>query len=239
MSLVAALREGLAALGDAEKAPQMQAYMKSAMPFRGVQTPRRRRLVRDVLATHGAPATRDAWIATVRELWDDAAYREERYVALDLCAHRSARAWQDPDALPLYDHLVVTGAWWDLVDPVATHLVGPILRAAPDEVAPVVRGWSRDPDRWRRRAAVIVQIGAKAATGTALLADAVTANLADPDFFLRKGIGWALREYAKTDPGWVRAFVDAHRHELSPLSLREATKHLGEGAGPRASSRAR
>jgi 3-methyladenine DNA glycosylase AlkD len=227
VSLVAALRDGLAALADADKAGPMQAYMKSAMPFRGVQSPQRRRLVRDVLAAHGPPASREEWVTTVRELWDGADYREERYVAIDLCAHRSARPWQDPDAVAMYDHFVVSGAWWDLVDPVATRLVGPILRAAPGAVEPVVRGWIRDPDRWRRRAAVIAQIGAKSATDTALLADAVIANVADPDFFLRKGIGWALRAYAKTDPSWVCAFVDAHRHELSPLSLREATKHLG------------
>jgi 3-methyladenine DNA glycosylase AlkD len=227
VTLAAALRDGLAAIADPDKAPAMQAYMRSEMPFHGVPTPARRRLVRDVLAAHGAPADRAEWTATVRDLWDGAAFREERYVAVDLCAHRSARAWQDAATVPMYDHFIVTGAWWDHVDAVAIALVGPILRADRPAVEPVVRGWISDPDRWRRRASVIVQNGAKQATDTALLADAVVANAADADFFLRKGIGWALREHAKTDPAWVRAFVDAHRGELSPLSVREGTKHLG------------
>jgi 3-methyladenine DNA glycosylase AlkD len=92
-------------------------------------------------------------------------------------------------------------------------------------VAPVVRVWSTDPDRWLRRAAVICQLGSGPTTDTALLADTIEANRSDPDFFLRKGIGWALRQYARTDPAWVRAFVAAHP-DLSLLSRREALRHL-------------
>ena len=163
----------------------------------------------------------------MRQLWDDATYREERYVAVDLCRHRAARAWQDAASVPLYDHFVVTGAWWDHVDAVAIALLGPILRAHRDAVEPVVRGWLGDPDPWRRRTSIIVQNGAKAETDTALLADAILANADDPYFFLRKGIGWALREYARTDPSWVQAFVATHADRLSPLSRREALKHVG------------
>ena len=124
--------------------------------------------------------------------------------------------------MPLYDHFVVTGAWWDHVDAVAIALLGPILRQDRSAVEPIVRTWIHDPDRWRRRTSIIVQNGAKSETDTALLADAILASVDDRDFFLRKGIGWALREYAKTDPDWVRAFVDAHEARLSPLSRREA-----------------
>ena len=225
--LVAALRDGLAARADPVKAPAMQAYMRSALPYRGVPTPAQRRLVRDVLADVGPPADRDEWLATVTELWDGARYREERYVAVDLCRHRSARPWQDAAAVPLYDHFVVTGAWWDHVDAVAIALLGPILRADVATVEPIVRRWTVDADPWRRRTSIIVQNGSQAATDTALLADAILASVDDRDFFLRKGIGWALREYAKTDPAWVRRFVAVHEDRLSPLSRREALKHLG------------
>ena len=92
-------------------------------------------------------------------------------------------------------------------------------------LTPTVRAWATDEDRWRRRTAVICQIGAKEGTDTALLAAAIEANAADRDFFLRKGIGWALRQHARTDPQWVRDFVAGH--DLSPLSRREALKHLG------------
>ena len=129
-------------------------------------------------------------------------------------------------SLDLLDELVVTGAWWDLVDDTAIRLVGPLLLAHPDVVAPAMRRWSRDADRWRRRAAVICQIGAKDRVDTALLAEAIEANVADPDFFLRKGIGWALRQHARVDPGWVRTFVEERGDRLSGLSRREALKHL-------------
>lgn len=221
--LLAAVRGGLSALGDAVKAPQMQTYMKSAMPYRGVATPARTRLMKDLLASR-APRDRQTWEATARALWDGAGYREERYAAIDLCGHRSARAWQDPATLPLYEHMIVDGAWWDHVDAVAIHLVGPILRAHHTEVVPTIRRWATAEDRWRRRSSVIVQNGAKHSTDTGLLAFAIEANVDDPDFFIRKGIGWALREYAKANPEWVRAFVAGH--DLSPLSRREATKHL-------------
>ncbi len=217
------VRDGLAALADPVKAPQMQAYMKSAMPYRGVATPPRRTLMNELLAAR-FPADRATWEATVRALWDDAAYREERYAAIDLCAHRTARAWQDAATVPLYEHFIVTGAWWDHVDAVAVHLVGPILRSDPAGVEPRIRRWMTDDDRWLRRSAIIVQNGSKRATDTGLLAAAIESNVDDPDFFIRKGIGWALREYAKTDPEWVRSFVAVH--ELSALSRREATRHL-------------
>jgi 3-methyladenine DNA glycosylase AlkD len=224
--LVDTIRADLAAAGDPTQATAMQAYMKSTMPFHGVPTPERRRLTRAAVTRVGAPRDRATWQAIVTELWDGATHREERYVAVDLCAMRSARSWQDASLIPLYDHFVVTGAWWDHVDAVAIALLGPILRADRSTVEPIVRAWMTDDDLWRRRTSIILQNGAKDATDDDLLADAVVANLDDRDFFIRKSIGWALRERAKSDPDWVRAFVAAHADRLSPLSRREATKHL-------------
>ena len=156
-------------------------------------------------------------------MWREATHREERYAATALTAVPAARRLQTTALLPLYREMITTGAWWDHVDEVS-HRIGGLLVAYPDELAPTIRKWARDPDRWLRRSAVICQLGLKDATDTDLLADAIEANLADRDFFLRKGSGWALRDYARTAPDWVRAFVEAH--ELSPLSRREALKHL-------------
>jgi 3-methyladenine DNA glycosylase AlkD len=128
--------------------------------------------------------------------------------------------------VPLYRHWIVTGAWWDTTDEIAPKRVGPLLRADPAAVAPVLRRWSTDEDRWLRRASVIAQLGSRAATDTGLLAAAIEANAEDRDFFLRKAIGWALRQHARTDPAWVRRFVAEHPG-LSPLSRREALRHLG------------
>jgi 3-methyladenine DNA glycosylase AlkD len=224
--MVDEIRAALAAVADPEKAAPMQAYMKSAMPNLGVQKPARLAVLRPVLQRHRLP-DRETWEDTVRMLWDGVSYREERYAATDLARHRAYAEWAtDPRSLDLYDHLIVAGAWWDHVDEVAIKLVGPLLAAHPDQVAPVLRRWARDPDRWRRRTTVICQIGLRDTTDTALLADCVLANIDDPDFFLRKGIGWALREHVKSDPAWVRAFTTAYRARLSPLSLREATRTL-------------
>lgn len=223
MELVDAVRRGLAGLADPAKAPDMQRYTKSDLPFRGVAKPERAALTRALFAEHPIDDP-ETWVAAVRTLWHEAAYREERYVALDLIGARRYAAWQDAGLLPLYRELIVTGAWWDFVDEIASRRVGPILRAD-DGVKAIMLDWSHDDDRWLRRTSVICQLGAKAATDTDLLTRCVEANVEDPDFFLRKGIGWALRDYAKTDPEWVRAFVQDHP-ALSGLSRREALKHL-------------
>jgi 3-methyladenine DNA glycosylase AlkD len=225
--LVTEIREVLAAVGDPERARAQQAYMKSAMPFRGIDSPALKALLRPVLADPAYRITdRQEWEATVRELWDGATHREERYAAIALTDHRAYRAWQDPHALPLYEHLVTTGAWWDLVDPVASERVGPILLRDPERVAPVVRGWASSDDLWLRRAAIISQLKARERTDTSLLRACVEVNLDDPSFWIRKAIGWALRQYARTDPTWVRAEVERWGQRISGLSRREALRHL-------------
>jgi 3-methyladenine DNA glycosylase AlkD len=226
-SLVEALRTAIAAAADPGRAPQMQAYMKSAMPFRGVSAVPLRTISREVLDRHRLESRR-TWERAVRLLWDDAAYREERYAAVALTGHRFYRDFQDAGTLGLYLHLVVTGAWWDLVDGVASRRVGPILRADPATVTPVIRAWASHEDLWVRRTAVLCQLRSKADTDTALLAEVLAANLEDSlhghEFFVRKAVGWALREYARTDPDWVRSFVDEHGGHMSGLSRREALK---------------
>ena len=223
--VVAAVRSVLARAGDPAIAVGQQAYMKSAMPYHGVPSPVLKRVLRPVLAAY-APGDRATHEATVLALWDGASHREERYAATTLARHRVARRWQDPAALDLYRHLVVTGAWWDHVDEVATHLVGGVLAGHREEVTPVVRAWGRDDDLWVRRTAVLSQVNHKSDTDTDLLREVVEANVADPSFWLRKAIGWALRQHARTDPEWVRAEVERLDGRLSGLSRREALKHL-------------
>ncbi|MFZ0217996.1 MAG: DNA alkylation repair protein [Candidatus Dormiibacterota bacterium] len=224
-TLVAAVRRTLAANAEPAKAGPMQAYMRSAMPYRGVPTPVLRRALGPVFAAHPLP-DRSAWERAVRALFWAAEYREERYAAVDLTGHRQYRTWLDLQAVPLLEAMIAEGAWWDYVDELAIRRVGPILRANHDEMTPLLHAWARDEHLWKRRAAIICQVGSKGGTDRALLTDAIDENVADPDFFIRKGIGWALREYAKTEPDWVRTFVYERRDRLSPLSQREARKHL-------------
>lgn len=227
LALAQAVRDALAAAADPERAAQQQAYMKSTMPFRGVTLPVLRRLLRPLLAEH-PPADRASWEATVRELWDPAEFREERYAATALVRHRAAEPWRDGGSLTLARHLIVTGSWWDHVDELAVHLVGESLRADPVRVRPVLVGWATDDELWLRRTAVMGQVGAKEARDLDLLRHAIEANVDDRTFWLRKAIGWALRDYARTDPDWVHAEVARLGDRLSGLSRREATKHIGQ-----------
>jgi 3-methyladenine DNA glycosylase AlkD len=219
-ALVSAVRTALHAAADPSRAPGMQAYMKSTQPYLGVRVPDVRRLTRAAARTH-PPATATEAGAAAAALWRAAEFREERYAAQALVGLPVARGVLH--LLPLLEEMITTGAWWDFVDE-AAHRIGELLRADPATMTPVLREWSRSPDRWLRRTAVIAQLGFKEHTDVELLTDVVLTNAADPDFFLRKAIGWALRDHARTAPEWVADFVRAH--PLSPLSRREATKHL-------------
>ena len=172
--MIEAIRSGLAELADPAKAPDMQAYMKSAMPLYGVQKPARTKLARAVFAAHPLEG-RDEWEATVRQLWREATYREERYMALALLQDRRYRGYRTLDALPLYEELIVTGAWWDFVDEVSCGPLGDLL----PEVAPALRAWSTDDVMWKRRASIIAQVRRKGETDFALLADCIEPNRGD------------------------------------------------------------
>lgn len=229
-AFVTAVRAAIAEVGDPGRAPAMQGYMKSALPFRGASLPVLRKAVRAVVDDRPLP-DRASWESAVRRLWDEVAFREEWYAAVAITGHRRFRTYQDPAALDLYRHLVEAGAWWDVVDEIAGNRVGPILRDRPEVVTPVMREWAHDEHLWVRRTAILCQLGSKDETDTGLLREVLEANLhGSPhgsEFFIRKAVGWALRQYARTDPDWVRAFVAEHDAELSGLSRREALKHLG------------
>lgn len=224
--LITAVHEALAPHADAERALGQQHYMKSELPYLGLTTPVLRKALRPVLADPAYRiAERAQWEATVRALWGGATHREHWYAALALLGHRAYRQWRDPHTVALLEDLIRDGAWWDVVDDIATHFVREVLLGWPDEVGSVLREWAHDEHLWIRRASIIAQVGAKQATDTALLTEVIEPNISDADFFMRKAIGWVLREYAKTDPDWVLAFVEAHP-DLSGLSRREALKHL-------------
>ena len=230
-SVIAALREA----ADPVRAPQQQAYMKSELPFFGVGVPQCRRIAGSVFRAHPLPDAR-AWEAAILDLWRKAAHREERYAAVELLLFSRYAIWLEPARVPLIEEMVVTGAWWDYVDAIAGRGVGTMLAAHPRPMKAVLREWAKGDNIWKRRAAILAQLRAKRATDTTLLADAIGPSIGHPEFFLRKGIGWALREYSKTDPAWVLEFVGTHP-ELSGLSRREALKYL-ERTNANANSRA-
>ena len=193
--MIEAIRDGLAELANPAKAPDMQAYMKSAMPFYGVQKPARAKLARAVFDAHPLESF-DAWQDTVLTLWREATYREERYMALALLQDRRYRAYRTLRALRLYEELIVTGAWWDFVDEVVRR---PARRAAAGGRADAAR-WSTDDVMWKRRASIIAQVRRKGDTDFELLTACIEPNRGDREFFIRKAIGWALRAYAWVEP---------------------------------------
>lgn len=226
--LVAAVTATLAEHADAERAAGQQRYMKSAMPFLGLTSPQLKALLGPLLRDPGlAMESRAQWEATIRALWDGATHREHWYAAIALARHRPYRRWVDSDAMPLWESLIRAGAWWDVVDDIATHLVRDTVLTHPTVEGLRLRDWAGSDSLWVRRAAIICQVGARDRLDQSLLTDVIEPNIDDPDFFSRKAIGWALRDHARTDPDWVRAFVNGHP-ALSGLSRREALKHLGQ-----------
>ncbi len=218
---VAELRSALNAVADAEKAPAMTAYMKDRFPFLGVTTPERRAAAKPFLAS-GRNATADELLDVADELWAQPE-REFQYVACDLL-----RRWVrslDASSLTRIEALIRSKSWWDTVDALAINVVGPIV-SADRGLSSAMDRWIDDDDIWIARTAILHQLKYRDETDNARLFTHIDGRAGDTEFFIRKAAGWALREYAKTDPDAVRAFVDARRDRLSGLTIREATKHL-------------
>jgi len=222
-TLLARLRSALAAAGDPERAEGARAYMKSAMPYHGVAATPQRAIFRDVFSrfNHGSPKE---WRDAVLYLWRNAEYREERYAALWLSGDLDAVDFHTTAVLPMYEEMIVTGAWWDYVDEIATHRLPAVLLRDRAEMAEAMRAWSRDENLWKRRASILCQNPLKQRTDLDLLQACLEPSLGSREFFLRKAIGWALRQYARTDAAWVERYVRDHAAELSPLTKREALK---------------
>jgi 3-methyladenine DNA glycosylase AlkD len=225
VSLLLRLRAALREIADPSKAPTMQAYMKSSMPYHGVTVPNARTLFKRVFADVELPAA-EVWQREALTIWRAAEFREERYAAIHLTGVRRADRFQTPDALPMYEEMIVSGAWWDYVDEVATHRIGPLLRRHPEPMRSTMLAWSRSDDLWKRRTSILCQLTFKADTDLDLLYACIEPSLSSREFFLRKAIGWALRQYAWTDPPEIVRYVAAHETELSGLSRREALKNV-------------
>lgn len=223
--LLTRLRAELSGAGDPKKTAAMQAYMKSAMPSWGVQTAAQRAITRRLFAAHRLKTAAE-WRQACLNIWRNAQYREERYAAIELTGFKYYREWQTLDTLPMYEEMIVTGAWWDYVDQIASGRLGPLLRGNPARMRSKMLQWSRSRNLWKRRSAILCQLSFKTETDLDLLYTAIEPSLASKEFFLQKAIGWALRQYAWTDPREIRRYIRANAHLLSPLSKREALKNI-------------
>ncbi len=212
----------LAARANPADAAAMAAYMKTDMPFYGVKKSGRTPVLAELV--HRFPlGSRREYEAAVRALWRRP-HREEKYLAIAL-ARRYPR-YVTLSSVPLYRQMIVQGAWWDLVDDIAVHLVGRVLLQQRSTMEPKLDCWIDDGNLWLRRTAIISQLHHKDRTDEAQLFRYCLRRAHEAEFFIRKAIGWALRDYAKTAPDTVRDFVLAHTDVWSGLTYREATKHL-------------
>ncbi len=209
------------AAGNPFRAQEMVAYMKGVAPFLGVRAPERRALSRTVL--DGTPRPTEADCVAIALRCFDLPEREYHYFAVDYLRRHVRRC--SSGFLPVARRLVTTVPWWDTVDHLAAHVVGALVAADPS-LGDEMDRWIEDEDLWVARTALLHQLRFKGATDADRLFAHCLRRAPDTDFFLRKAIGWALREYARTAPAEVRAFVAANSGRLSPLSVREALKHL-------------
>lgn len=204
--------------------------MKSEMPFHGVRAAELRRICREVFQGLALP-DRQVWEAHVASVWDDARFREERYAAIELTGVKAASSFQDMGALPLYERLIVEGAWWDYVDTIAAHRLGVLLQNAPAPMRRAMLAWSKAPDMWKRRSSILCQLTFKDQTDLGLLYACIEPSIGSREFFLRKGIGWALRQVAWRQPAEVVRYVSANKDRLSALTKREALKNVLRSGG--------
>ena len=223
MNLHEKLKIALEAAAEPGRAAPMQAYMRDQFVFLGVAAPQRRLAVKALLANlRGVGA--DVLLEHAQLLWQQP-QREYQHVALDMLAlHRRQLGVEH---LPALLGLARQRAWWDSVDGMA-GIVGDVLQAElrrrGDGHAHMDAALQHE-DFWLRRIAMLHQLGWRADTDAGWLFDAALALAHEEEFFIRKAIGWALRDYARHAPEAVTAFANAHRQLLSPLSYREALKH--------------
>ncbi len=205
-------------LRDSRLATAMAAYMKNNFPFLGIPTPARRKASKAIPKPDPAHA-----MAIVRALWKRKE-REFHYIALDLL-DAMARKLDPLEMLELIHELALKHSWWDSIDGLAAT-GSAVFRLNPD-LRPVVLEWSAHDSFWVNRLAILHQNGWKEKTDKPLLFKLILAHAGNEEIFIRKAIGWALRDYAWTNPKAVQDFVERNRSKLSALSAREALKNVG------------
>jgi 3-methyladenine DNA glycosylase AlkD len=219
--VIVGARTALTAAADPVRAPAMRAYMKDVAPYLGVTAPARRAVLRPIWKAVGRAPTAEALGCAAAALWalDE---REFVYAAIDLLAF-SRRVLDEASLVEIVEPLVISKSWWDSVDGLQGAAVGPLVRRYPDLVA-VIERWAASDNRWLIRSAIIHQLGFGADTEVELLFALCRQHAHQPEFFIAKAIGWALRDYSYVDPAAIEHFVAATPLRL--LSKREALKAI-------------
>lgn len=207
--------------GDATKALQMQAYMKTDQLFYGVQSVLRKQIFRDAIRKYPI-SSRETWKKVILELWNGT-QREEMYQALEVAERY--KIYHDESAWNLFEKLLRSATNWDTVDWLSSNLIGRLVEKYLHFEKQLVE-WSKDDNFWVRRASLLSHLKHKEKTNIKLLSQTILKLAHEKEFFIRKAIGWVLRQYSYTDPIWVSQFVERYENKLSGLSKREALKAI-------------
>lgn len=210
-------------LSDPERAKYQQSYMKSDMPFWGVKTPETRKIISNLIKESRIENV-DQWKSLIEFIWTNASRREEWYAAIEILNHAKFRKWLVPEHNALIEKMVIEGAWWEIIDPIATNGVHRMMLNQPEETAKILRSWAQSGNIWKRRTAILTQLLSKEKMDWSLQKEIMEYSLDKKEFFLQKAIGWVLRQYSRTEPQRVSDYVANNVQRLSPLAKREGMK---------------
>lgn len=204
-------------------AAPMKKYMREQFEYLGIKSPQVTSLLREFIKQNGLPPLEKLDLIS-RELWS-LPQREFQYLSMNLISKYEKKL--EPEFISTLEYLIVTKSWWDAVDLLAGHPVGTMFMKYPKVKEKYLKKWRKSENMWLRRTTLLFQLGYKKETDFDLLCEIIKENLGSDEFFINKAIGWALRQYAHTNPVPVKKFVNSTK-ELHPLSRREALKNIGE-----------
>ncbi|MDG5787409.1 DNA alkylation repair protein [Evansella sp. AB-P1] len=199
----------------------MEKYMKNKFPFLGIKTPERKLLLKEFYTKTKILEKKELPEKFLREVWSWPE-REYQYAVISMLLAKPQ--WLKAEHVPWLEELITTKSWWDTIDTIASNVVGPLFLRSPHLIETYIDQWKVAENFWLKRTAILFQLKYKEKTNEELLFHIIQLNREDNEFFIRKAIGWALREYSKTAPEKVEAFIQ--QEPLSNLSVREGMKHL-------------
>ena len=202
-----------------EQAQKMSKYMLNKFEYIGIKTPERREIFKIFFKEYKNEEKID-W-EFVNKCWENK-YREFQYVAADYLKNMKDKLTIDD--IPKLKQFILKKSWWDTIDNLDMTIGA--LGLKDSNVNKILLEWSIDENIWLRRIAIDHQLLRKEKTNTELLEKILKNNLGQAEFFINKAIGWALRDYSKTNPEWVKNFIEKNRENMAKLSIKEASKYL-------------